>query len=272
MIEVAGVPVRGVTVTLWGALQALLRRWPVMLVGAVTTTCLMYLVGNEAVTYWSRTEVVFLAPSSQRYPNSLSTKSEDLIITAGLVAKRLNGPGAPVKYASTDVTLIGTSTANEAVWIRLPDSGGQRAPHFNEQVLIVEVRAPTSDRATQLQEAAVIAIATELDSLQRSNRVDPVNDITVTTAPETAVVYPVTGRRSRAVGLTALLGMLLTLGAVGIAEKRARDQEAAARHLPTLTEVGNRPNRAAFRGSRLISRPRSSTAFTVPQHRRSRPR
>lgn len=206
--------------TLQAAVSSMVRRWPIVVMGAVVTVCVMYLAASPAVTYWSRGEVVFLAPSSQRYPNSLQTKSEDLIITAGLVAKRLTGTEPTTKYASVDVNLIGTSSEPEQVWIRLPDTGGQWAPHFNDQVLLLEVRAETPQRVEQLYAAAVAAIRHDLATLQRIQRVPAVDHITITSAPQAPVVYAVTGRRSRAVGMAALLGVGLTIVAVAGLERR----------------------------------------------------
>ena len=93
--------------TLWDLVTATVRRWPILLAGAVLTAVIAYAAVSDDGVYYTRTELVLLAPSSTDYPNTLKTKSGSLVVTAGLLAKRMMGPGEPAKYASPDVTLIG---------------------------------------------------------------------------------------------------------------------------------------------------------------------
>jgi hypothetical protein len=213
--------------TLWDLIRAALRRWPVLLAGAVATLGLVYTTTLDDGVYWSRTQVVFLAPTSQAYPNALRTKSEDLIITAGVVAKAVSGSDKVTKYASPDATLVGEGMRDG--WsIRLPDTGGQWAPSFFEQVLYVEVVAATAEEVAARQEEIVAQIAAELDRLQRDAGVAPGNDITVTVAPESTVVHRVGGSRLRAAGMTGLLGAGATFAVIAVVETRARRRAARA--------------------------------------------
>ncbi|MFJ3403635.1 hypothetical protein [Promicromonospora sp. NPDC090134] len=207
--------------TLWDLIRAALRRWPVLLAGAVATLGLVYTTTLDDGVYWSRTQVVFLAPASKAYPNALRTTSEDLIITAGVVAKAVAGPDKVTKYASPDATLVGEGTRDG--WsIRLPDTGGQWAPNFAEQVLYVEVVAATAEEVEARQDEIVAQIADELDRLQRDAGVVPVNAITVTVAPESLVVHQVGGSTVRAAGMAGLLGASATFALIAVLETRAR--------------------------------------------------
>ena len=207
--------------TLWDLIRAALRRWPVLLAGAVATLGLVYTTTLDDGVYWSRTQVVFLAPASKAYPNALRTTSEDLIITAGVVAKAVAGPDKVTKYASPDATLVGEGTRDG--WsIRLPDTGGQWAPNFAEQVLYVEVVAATAEEVEARQDEIVAQIADELDRLQRDAGVVPVNAITVTVAPESLVVHQVGGSTVRAAGMAGLLGASATFVLIAVLETRAR--------------------------------------------------
>ena len=207
--------------TLWDLIRAALRRWPVLLAGALATLGLVYTTTLDDGVYWSRTQVVFLAPTSKIYPNALRTTSEDLIITAGVVAKAVAGPDKVTKYASPEATLIGEGTRDG--WsIRLPDTGGQWAPNFAEQVLYVEVVAATAEEVEARQDEIVAQIADELDRLQRDAGVVPVNDITVTVAPESTVVHQVGGSTMRAAGMAGLLGASATFALIAVLETRAR--------------------------------------------------
>jgi hypothetical protein len=210
----------------WDLVRAALRRWIVLVAGAVATLGLMYSTTLDDGVFWSRTQVVFLAPSSAAYPNSLRTTSEDLIVTAGVVAKAVSGPDAVTKYASPDASLVGEGVRDG--WsIRLPDTGGQWAPHFAEQVLYVEVVAATAEEATARQGEIIARITEELHRLQRDAGVAPVNDITVTVAPESTVVHQVTGSRGRSVGMAGVLGVAATFTVIAVLETRGR---RAVRH------------------------------------------
>ncbi|GHH72607.1 hypothetical protein [Promicromonospora soli] len=212
--------------TLWDLVRAALRRWPVLVVGAVATLLVAYATTLDDGVYWSRTQVVFLAPTSNAYPNALKTTSEDLIITAGVVAKGVAGPGKVTKYASPDATLVGEGIRDG--WsIRLPDTGGQWATNFAQQILYVEVVGATAAEVGARQRAIIEQIAQELDRLQRDAKVAPVNDISVTVAPESTVVHQVKGSRARSLGMAGVLGVGATLAVVIMLETRARRPRTA---------------------------------------------
>ena len=230
--------------TLWDLVRLALRRWPVLVVGAVVTLGVGYATTLDDGVYFSRTQVVFLAPSSAAYPNALRTTSEDLIITAGVVAKAVAGPGKVTKYASPDATLVGEGVRDG--WsVRLPDTGGQWATHFNEQVLYVEVVAATPAEVADRQTAIVARITEELDRLQRDAGVAPVNDISVTVAPESTVVHQVQGSRARSVGMAGVLGVVATFAILVLVEARARRPRTARPGTARATAPSTAPSTAA---------------------------
>jgi hypothetical protein len=205
----------------------LVRRWYVAVIGVVCTSVLGALVFTHGGVYWSRNEIVFLAPSSRLYPNSLKTTSEDLIITAGIVAKRINGTHVLPKVASPDVTLVGRGVT-DGYWVALPDTGGQWAPNFAEQLLDVQVVGPTEEVVRERQAELVQRIDDELEALQVDAGVEPVNRITTKLVPVTPSVRYVAGDRRRALLMTAVLGAGATLGVMVLLESRRR----ARRHRP----------------------------------------
>ena len=207
--------------TLWSLVRALVRWWPVVTVGVVLTMAAGYVASLDRSVYYTRTEVTFLAPSSRIYPNSLSTTSEGLIVTAGVIGKQVTGPGKVGKFASPDVTLVGLGV-RDGWTVRLPDTGGQWAPNFAEQVLIIEVVGPDRASVVDRQQELVEQIDAQLQEFQRDAGVDPVNDITAKVTPESAGIYQVRGSPVRALGLTALIGCATTLSAVMVLETRSR--------------------------------------------------
>ncbi|WP_200826346.1 hypothetical protein [Microbacterium timonense] len=207
--------------TFWELLAALIRRWPILLVGALCTAAAGYAVIREDGVYFTRTEIVFLAPTSSMYPNALRTQSEDIIDLAGVVAKRLIGPGEVTKYAAPDVMLAGLGVRDG--WsLGLPDTGGQWASNFASQELVLDIVAPTRERVEERQEDLVAQIMSELHELQSERGVDPVNEITAMVAPQTTIIHHIGGSRPRALGMTAVLGAGATIAVVILLEHRSR--------------------------------------------------
>ncbi len=201
-------------------LRAITRRWPIILIGALVTAAAAVAVLREDGTHWTRSELVFMAPSSAFFPNSLQTRSEDLIITAGLVGKRVTGPDRTLKYGSTDVTLIGTPHDGD-YWLRLPDTGGQWATNYGDQLLLLDVVGDSPDAVEELHDDVVARVRTELEAVQRAQGVAPVNEITMQVSPEALVVHQVGGSRIRALAMTGVIGVAVTGAAVMLLELRA---------------------------------------------------
>jgi len=214
--------------TLWEFFAACLRRWPIVLVGVVCTAIAAFAVMSDKGVYYTRTQIVFLAPSSSYYPNTLATQSEDIIDTAGVVAKRIIGPGPVTKFASPDVTLIGEGIRDG--WsLGLPDTGGQWGTNFQTQILNLEIVAPARETVLQRQTEMLQRVHDELDALQRERGVEPINDITVQAAPRSTIIYHVGGSKPRALGMVAALGLGVTAALVVAAERLGKRREATVR-------------------------------------------
>ncbi len=214
--------------TLWEFFSACLRRWPIVLVGVLCTGLAVFAGLSDKGVYYTRTQIVFLAPSSSFYPNTLATQSEDIIDTAGVVAKKVTGPAPLTKYASADVTLIGIGIRDG--WsLVVPDTGGQWGTNFQSQILNLEIVAP--DRATVLQRQTTLLrrVQNELSDLQRERNVAPINDITMTTAPRSTVIYHVGGSKPRVLGMTAVLGVGITAAVVVVFERLGRRRPMRSR-------------------------------------------
>ena len=222
----------------WELLRAFVRFWPVVLVGAICTAVAAGgVLADKGVSY-TRTELVFLAPTSTLYPNALRTQSDDIIITAGAVARRVSGPGQVTKYASSDVSLVGLGVRDG--WsLRLPDTGGQWATNFATQRLILDIVAPTRDDVIARRTELIGRVTDELHAMQSERGVSEAAMITVIPAPESTLVYQVGGSRPRALAMTAILGTALT-GAVVVALERRRRRRylAATAMLPVAAAPG----------------------------------
>jgi hypothetical protein len=213
--------------TFWELIRAFVRFWPVVLIGAICTCVVAAGVLADKGVAFTRTELVFLAPTSPLYPNALRTQSDDIIITAGAVARRISGPGQVTKYSSPEVSLVGLGIRDG--WsIRLPDTGGQWATNFATQRLILDIVAPTREAVAARQTELIARVTDELDAMQREQGVDEAAMITVIPAPVSTMVYQIGGSRPRALGMTAVLGVAITGAVIVVLERRRRRRAAAA--------------------------------------------
>ena len=110
--------------TIWDALPAILRRWYVLLGAVLIGLLASYVAVSADGAYWSHAEVTFLAPTSAINPNALRSTSSDLIIAAGVVAKRVNGNQTWNQMADPAATIVGQGILDGSQ-VKLPDHGGQ---------------------------------------------------------------------------------------------------------------------------------------------------
>jgi hypothetical protein len=212
--------------TLADVLRAMLRRWPVVLGGVLLTLIGMFLATRSEPVYSARTEMVFLAPSSTRYPNELVTQTESLIVTAGAVAKRINGADVELQFGKSTVNPVGAPATGNDTWIHLLDIGTQWVSIFDDQVLVVDAVGATPDEVRERIQAASDLIQENLRQLQVDQNVDPSAYITATMSPAEPVVLEVKGSILRAVGMTGALGLFLTAALIVVLETRSRTSRA----------------------------------------------
>ncbi len=222
--------------TIWDILAASRRHWIVAALGVLLTALALMLVSNQHTVYYSRTSAYFLAPASAVNPNVLSTTSLDLVDTAGVIARRLNGTGAPPKLASTDATIVGRGIY-DGTSISLIDNGGQWTSYFNVQALDIQVSGPSAQIVRKHQADAFDLISNELATLQDEQGVQAVDRIAVQLTPSSPTVVAMSGDRRRAQAMTVVAGASATLLALACFERRrirrsARSGESATLSVP----------------------------------------
>lgn len=188
--------------TIWEALLALVRRWYIVLAALLVALVGSYGAVKAPGVYWSRAEVTFLAPASQVNPNTLKVRSSDLIITAGVVAKLVNGNITWNKMADPAATIVGEGVRDG--WsVRLPDYGGQWSRVYSRQVLDVQVAGPTEEAVRARQTELLNQIDAELAGLQTG--VAESDRITTTVVPAVPAIYYFHGSKLRALAMTWVL-------------------------------------------------------------------
>lgn len=207
--------------TLWQLLRACWHSWPVVLVGVLLTAVAGYAAISDDGVHYTRTELVFLAPRSPSWPNAVQAQSDSIIVTAGAVARTVAGPAELPKFASPDVTLLGTGV-REGWSLRLPDTGGQWASNFATQRLVLEVVGATREGVAARQQELIQEVDSALHAVQADQGADPAGHITMRPTSDSTVIFHVEGSRARAAGMTALLGMGSTIALVVLLERPRR--------------------------------------------------
>lgn len=227
--------------TLWDTLNAIARRWYIVLVGIACTAMSLYVVAEQNPVFYSRASAYFLAPASELYPNVLRTTSLDLVATAGVVAARINGTESMTKVASPEVTLIGRGILDGSS-IALPDNGGQWSANYDVQALDIQVTAPTKEEVRARLQRIFERIEVELQMMQDEADVPEVDRITTVLNPTVPPIYAMSGERRRSQLMTVAVGGGLTLLAIGLVELRAARRRLRAPRTPrTSRPTANRP-------------------------------
>lgn len=220
--------------TLWGAVAAIRRRWYLIAIGMLCTALALYVIQTRPPVLMSRAMVYFLAPASEYFPNVVETRSFDLVDVAGIVGKRINGSSSLSKTASTDVTLVGRGI-DDGSSIKLPDHGGQWSAYYDTQALDIQITAPTEEEIRSRQAEIFARIDSELSALQDELGVPTQDRVATKVLPDVPTIQVITGDRHRAQAMTLVLGVGLSLLAVGEAELRAARQKLQpGRVAPTL--------------------------------------
>lgn len=212
--------------TLWETLRSLVRHWYIFLAAIVVAAVAGQAVLGAGGVYWSRVEVTFLVPTSADNPNSLRPTSSDLIMTAGVVAKMVNGSTVRNKMADPAATLVGEGVVDG--WsVRLPDYGGQWSILYPRQVLDVQVSGPTREAVRDRHFALLARIDEALSTLQEA--VPPGDRIMTLAVPEEPSIRHVSGQPLRSLAMVCLLSVAAALTASSLVESRRRRRNTAGR-------------------------------------------
>jgi hypothetical protein len=201
------------------------RRWPVLAVGLALTGLSMMSVSSLPGVYWSQVQVVFLAPTSTLNPNTLTTESDSLVATAGLVEREVNLGHPSTATTSASVNLVDEGVRS-GVLIRLPNGGGQWAYSFSSPVLDVQAAGGTPQEVRSLLDDAVYRISADLDRRQNESSVLVQNRIRLTVSPAEADIYYRSGDPKRAAAAVVLLGTGFTLAAITVTDRIMTNRRA----------------------------------------------
>ena len=237
-----------------GLLELLLRRWYLIVVGAILTVMGMYVTLHQPGVYWTKLTLVLLAPAEEYYPNKIQDPHYALAPMAGVVVAEWNRDYRPRLSASGDTTLVGEGK-REAVEVRMPNQGSQWRPLYLSPNIDVQVVGSNPDLVQSRATAVSNELATILQRQQDDIGVNADLRITAVRSPAEPTVYYVTGSRPRALASVGLIGALVSVVAVYWIDRFVK-RKVGRRHLEA---PDTRPEPGDFESASSSSRAETPT-------------
>lgn len=230
-------------------LRILLRRWYLVLVGAVLSLGLLYTATHQQAVYWTQYNLLLLQPVGADHTNYLSNPKHALYPLAGVVVRDFNAGSNQPLLASPDTTLVGQGMRS-GVQVRLPNQGSQWQPTFQANYLDVQVVDASPEAVLAQTEAVRVKVSQLLKARQEPANVVPGMQVTGIANTDDPVIYQVGGNRMRAAAAVAIAGAATTLFGVVLFDRwwllRRRRRPAArpssseaSSEVPTTTPAPN---------------------------------
>ncbi|MFI8304451.1 hypothetical protein ACIF80_13510 [Streptomyces sp. NPDC085927] len=177
--------------------DALLRRWYVLVVALLLTAAGAHQVVRPAPRYAGSAVVVLKPPVTQNQPNQLTNLQPPLAAVSYAVVQRLQSPAGAQELRAAGI---------QGTYHLVPrNSGTSATPRYLIPSLQVQSQAPDADAAVTAVRRIIDVYAAHVEQLQTAQGVPAGARITpsVLTSPSAA---PVQGDKRRALAGTALLG------------------------------------------------------------------
>lgn len=200
-------------------LEALVRRWYLVVVVVILSGAVGWQVAQAPPVYQTEADVYFLAPPSED-AERLGLASASTIAVAGLVEREITG-GHAAEVVSPDVTLVDEGI-NDGSAVVLPNSGGQWSYSFSRPVLTVSATAASPEVAAARRERLTAEVRQTLERLQAGDDVPPAERIRTRQVPDEPTVSVRQGQPTRAGALAALVGGSSGLAGVVLWDRRRR--------------------------------------------------
>jgi hypothetical protein len=191
-------------------LRLLLRRWYLMLLGAVVTVAATYLMTHQPGVYWTKLNVVVQAPRGDDYSNNFADPHYALAPMAGVLVTDWNGGDRPPLMSSGDTTLFGEGRRH-GIEVRVPNEGNQWQPLYYAPNVDVQVVSNDPETVTHEAHRVSTELSAQLERRQAALRIQPAMRMTTIVSPADWRVTYISGSRSRAALATGLVGAASTV-------------------------------------------------------------
>jgi hypothetical protein len=194
----------------YAVLRACLMYWPLTIVGLLATGVFISWSSHPTQVYFSQTDMLFLRPISLRDSNSLTTASDSIIATAGVIQREIDRGQADARTSSAKVTLVDQGIYHGSR-VEVPNDGGQWEHWYNRPVLNLQVSGKDPIEVQRRSVAVQQQIVELLNDRQIKAGVPPQNFIRVHPVPASPSVYLISGRPTRAIVASSVLGLSITI-------------------------------------------------------------
>ena len=199
--------------------RLLRRRWPLVLIGWLLTAAVCVPVYRTPAVYYARATIQLLTPDL-REERRLGERFPDALTAAETLAARVNKGRRPSFAANADVTLYGMGIT-DGTRAAVRRGGNQWVSWVAESSLDVQVVGDDPDVVRERLREETEDISRELASWQDQLRVPKKSRIQLELTNPALPVETIEPSRTRALGATALTGLLLS-GALPVWSLRLR--------------------------------------------------
>jgi hypothetical protein len=215
-------------VTIWTLFSATRRQWPMAVVGVLATLAGMFWAASSPGAYYQHVRVVFLPPPMPHSVNRYEHLYGEVVLAADRVARELGLDPRSPQPVSPEVTILEQGVRHGSI-VRLPNSGGQWAYNYEDPVLDIEVAGGSRDEVARTTRELVTTIRERMSADQRAAAVPRALRIETMLSPAEPPVLYAHGSTGRALLAVLVLGVLLTLVAIVIADRWRRSTHLRAR-------------------------------------------
>lgn len=191
-------------------LRLVLRRWYIVLLGAVLTVVVLEVVSHRPGVYFTQYEVVLLPPVNETTPNKIFDPGYGMTPMAGLLVSAYNNGVPQPLLGSAQTTLYGEGLARGSR-VSLPNAGSQWQPLHTRPSIDVQVVGPTEDAVS----AEAKRIHKDLERLLKRSQDDvgigATMRLSLLASPSDPAVVYVAGSRARALFGVGVVGATTTV-------------------------------------------------------------
>lgn len=171
----------------------------------------LFAAGTTPGVYYSKTDVLFLAPRLPASGNALQEDPAQTLAFASVVTHRFNVDAGNTVPRSTSSPLYGTGIRSGHL-VYIPSTGGQWQMSYNRPVITVEIVGESMDEVAIERQRILDRISSLAKDSQQELGVNPAANIITEPAPSVEFVSYVGVRNTTAVLALTLLTIGLAAG------------------------------------------------------------
>lgn len=207
--------------------KAIKRRWYVALGAVLVMIPVMFAASQATGVYYTKADVLFVAPASSADGNALQTDPAQTLSFAAVVVQRYNSADGSTGPRSTSAPLYGSGIRRGHL-VYIPSSGGQWQLSYSRPVITVEVVGESAEEVASERDRIMNRIFVLAEAAQQERDVKAAVRITAELAPGTAFVSYIGVRNGRAELALTFLTIGLAVGMSFMADRMIAGIHAGA--------------------------------------------